>query len=72
MALRALQGPLAVTEGCIFVRVIRTLDDVAAAGHIELAISRTVNLVGKVAAVVLFVALERPVHALPVRAVERA
>ena len=72
MSLRAFQRPLAVAEGRVLVRVIGALDHVPAAGHVELAIGRAVYLVRKVAAVVLFVALERPVHALPVGTVERA
>lgn len=71
MALRALQGPLAVAEGCIFVRIIRTLDDVPAAGHVKLAISRAVYFVREITAIILFVTLEGRVHALPVRTVER-
>lgn len=71
MSLRAFERPLAIAEGCIFMRVIRTLHDVAAARHIILTISRTVQLVGIVAAVVLLVAFERRVDALAVRAVER-
>lgn len=71
MALRALQGPLAVAEGCIFVRIIRTLDDVPAAGHVKLAISRAVYFVREITTIILFVTLEGRVHALPVRAVKR-
>lgn len=71
MSLRAFERPFAIAERCIFMRVIRTLHDVAAARHVILTISRTVQLVGIVAAVVLLVALERRVDALAVRAVER-
>lgn len=52
-------------------RVIRALHDVAAARHVILTISRTIQLVGIIAAVVLLVALERRIDALAVRAVER-
>lgn len=72
MALRAFQGPLAVAEGCIFVRIIRTFDHVATAGHIKLAISRTIYFVRKITAIILFVTLKRRVHTLSVRTVERA
>lgn len=72
MSLRAFQRPLAVAKGRVLVRVIGALDHVPAAGHVELAIGRAVYLVGKVAAVVLFVALERPVHALSIGTVKRA
>lgn len=71
MTLRAFQSPLAIAEGCIFMRVIRALHDVAAARHVILAVSRAVQLVGIIAAVVLLVALERRVDTLAVRAVER-
>lgn len=69
--LRPFQRPLAIAEGCILVRVIRALHDVAAARHVILAVSRAVQLVGIIAAVILLVALERRVDALAVRAVER-
>lgn len=52
-------------------RVIRTLHDVTAARHVILTISRTIQLVGIIAAVVLLVAFERRIDALAVRAVER-
>lgn len=52
-------------------RVIWTLHDVAAARHVILAVGRTVQFVGVIAAVVLLVAFERRVNALAVRAVER-
>lgn len=71
VSLRAFQCPLAIAEGCIFMRVIRTLHDVATARHIILAISRTVQFIGIIAAIVLLVAFERRVDALAVRAVER-
>lgn len=71
MSLRALQRPFAIAEGCIFMRIIWTLHDVAAACHVILAVTRTVQFVGIIAAVVLFVAFERRVNALAVRAVER-
>lgn len=71
MSLRAFERPLAIAEGCIFMRVIRALHDVAAARHIILTISRTVQLVGIIAAVVLLVALERRIDAFAVRAMER-
>lgn len=71
VSLRAFERPLAIAEGCIFMRIIRTLHDIAATRHVILAISRTVQLVGIIAAVVLFVALERRVDALAVRAMER-
>lgn len=51
--------------------VIRALYNVTAARHVILAISRTVNLVRIIAAVVLLVALECRVDALAVRTVER-
>lgn len=71
MSLRTFQRPLTVAEGCIFMRVIWTLHDVAAARHVILAVGRTVQFVGVIAAVVLLVAFERRVNALAVRAVER-
>lgn len=52
-------------------RIIRALHDVAATRHIILTISRTIQLVGIIAAVVLLVALERRIDAFAVRAVER-
>lgn len=52
-------------------RVIWTLYDVAAARHVILAVSRTVQFVGIIATVVLFVAFECRVNALAIRAVER-
>jgi len=52
-------------------RVIWTLHDIAAAGHVILAVSRAVQFVGIIAAVILLVTLERRVNALAVRAVER-
>lgn len=69
--MRAFERPLAIAEGRIFMRIIRALDDVAAARHVILTISRTIQLVGIIAAVVLLVALERCIDALAVRAVER-
>lgn len=71
MSLRALQRPLTIAEGCIFMRVIWTFHDVAAARHIILAVSRAVQFVGIIAAVVLLVAFKRRVDALAIRAVER-
>lgn len=68
--MRAFQRPFTIAEGCIFMRVIRALDDVAAARHIILAVSRTIQFVGIIAAVVLLVAFERSVNALAIRAVE--
>lgn len=69
--LRTLQRPLTIAEGCIFMRVIWALHDVAAARHVVLAVSRAVQFVGIIAAVVLLVAFERRVNALAVRTVER-
>lgn len=69
--MRTFQRPLAIAEGCVFMRIIRALHDVAAARHVILAVSRAVQLVGIIAAVILLVALERRVDALAVRAVER-
>lgn len=71
MSLRAFQSPLAVAQGCIFMREIRTLDNVATARHIIVAVGWTVHFVGLIAAIVLFVALERCVNAFAVRTVER-
>ena len=69
--LRAFKRPLAITEECIFMRVIWTLDYVAAACHVIVAIILAIQLVGIIAAVVLLVALELIVDALAVRAVKR-
>lgn len=71
VSLRTLQRPLTIAEGCIFMRVIWALHDVAAARHVVLAASRAVQFVGIIAAVVLLVAFERRVNALAVRTVER-
>lgn len=66
------QRPLAVAERCIFMRVIRTLHNIAAAHHVILTVGRTVHFVGIIATVVLLVAFERCVDTLAVRTVERA
>lgn len=72
MTLRTLQSPFAIAQGHVFVRIIRALDDIAAAGHIELAIGGAIDFVRKIAAVVLFVALECTVDAFSIGAVEGA
>jgi len=71
VSLRPFQRPFAIAEGCILVRVIRALHDIAATRHVILAVSRAVQLVGIIAAIVLFVALECRVDTPAVRAVER-
>lgn len=71
MSLRAFQRPLAIAEGCIFMRIVWALHDVAAACHVILTIGWAVQFIGIIAAVVLLVALERRVDALAVRTVER-
>lgn len=70
VSLRTFQRPLTIAEGCIFMRVIWTLHDIAAARHVILAVGRTIQFVGVIAAVVLLVAFERHVNALAVRAVK--
>lgn len=71
MSLRALQRPLTIAEGCIFMRVIWAFYDIAAACHIILAVSRAVQFVGIIAAVVLLVTFKRRVDTLAIRAMER-
>jgi hypothetical protein len=71
VAVGSLEGPLAVGEGLVLLGVVGALDDVSAAGHVEVAVLGAVDLVRGVAAVVLLVALEGGVDALPVRTVER-
>lgn len=72
MTLGTLQRPFAIAHGQVLVWVIGAFDDITAAGHVVVAVVRAVQLVGKVAAVVLFVALEAVVYALSIRAMERA
>lgn len=71
MSLRAFQRPFTIVERCIFMWVIWTLHDVAAAGHIVLTVSWAVQFVGIITTVVLLVAFERRVNTLAVWAVER-
>lgn len=66
MPLRTFQRPLAVAERRVFVRIIRALHGAAAARHVILAVSRAVQLVRIITAVVLLVAFERRVNAIAV------
>lgn len=70
MALRPLQGPLAVSQRFVLVGVVGALYNIAAAGHVVVTVVRTVQLVRPVTAVVLTVTPEGGVDASAVGAVE--
>ena len=72
MTLWSFQSPFTVAQRSIFVRIIWTLNDISAAGHIELAILRTVDFVREITTVVLLVAFKGGVDAFTVRAMERS
>jgi len=70
VALRSFKSPLAVCQGGILLGIIWALDDVAAAGHVVVALVGAVQLIGPVATIVFAVAAESRVDAPLVRTVE--
>lgn len=66
MSLWTFQCPLAIAERCIFVWIIRALHGATAARHIILTVSRTVQFVRIITAVVLLVAFERGINTVAV------
>lgn len=66
MALRPLQGPLARGQWLILVGVVRTLNHITTAGHVVVAVVRTVQLIRPIPAVIFTVTTERCIHTPPI------
>lgn len=66
MSLRPLQSPFAAGKWCVLLWVVRTLNDIATACHIEVTIGRAVNFIRKVSAVILFIASKSFIYTIAI------